>query len=112
MKQVNWKFWRGGETNTWAWRGGYIGASLGFIVGLIVALYQWINRDVAIPGTDSIVTATMSTPVLFLIPFIGLFLGAFAGVLVGIGTPKFKPRPEQGGWAYAKRNKRDLKKLP
>lgn len=111
MRQMNWKFWRGGETNTWARRGGYIGASLGFIVGLIIALLRWTNPEVSTPGTNTVASA-MSGPVLFLIPFIGLLVGAFAGVLVGIGTPKFNPRPEQGGWGPDKRNKRDLKKVP
>lgn len=96
---MNWKFWQGGETDTWARRGGYIGASLGFIVGLVIALYQWIKNDISTSEFDTIVAAGRSVPVLFLIPFIGLLFGALAGVLVGIGTPKFKRRPEQGGWA-------------
>lgn len=80
--------WVGGETKTWAVRYALIGVIVGMILGVGAAIYM--NDSSAVPERFVFI--------LFLVLFFFSFFGAFSGVLVGLGTPKYKSDPEQGYW--------------
>lgn len=84
----------GGETLTKAPEGAVIGFFVGIAVGLffgllvISGIFEGLSLDSLSVGEKiSIVVGSMLG---------GAAVGALAGVLVGIGTPKFNPHPQQG----------------
>lgn len=80
--------WVGGEMKTWAPIYGLVGAVVGFFLGVGAALY--------LRSTSTVPDNTYLS--LYITPLFGIFFGAFAGVLVGVGIPKRNPHPDQGGW--------------
>lgn len=86
--------YRNSETLTWAKEGALLGAAIGIALGL--TLYLLLSYElIDLPGVEKINT---QGPFLFLFMALlaGAIYGAIAGALIGIGTPKFNPHPQQG----------------
>lgn len=84
----------GGEMLTWAREGAVTGLAIGAVAG--VGAYLFIMADfVLIPAFDIL---RVNAPVLFgmIIILLSAGVGAAAGTVVGIGTPRFNPHPSQG----------------
>jgi MFS family permease len=80
----------GEETSSYSKIGALIGAVCGLVLGgLIVAFFR-------IPNFADIENHLPPLFILALVPLFIAAIGAGAGILVGIGTPKFKEKPVQG----------------
>lgn len=95
--------YRNSETLTWAREGSLLGAAIGVAMGL--TLYLMLSDDlIDLPGVEKINIQGPFT-FLFLTLVASAIYGAIAGALIGIGTPKFNPHPQQG---LPERSKRSL----
>ncbi len=81
----------GGETRNRVGEGALIGAGIGLIAGVALAFLAR-HGALLIPGFENLSLWTALS--LFII--IGMACFASAGAVVGIGIPKFNPRPDQG----------------
>lgn len=81
----------GGEVKTNMPQGTLIGGFFGLLLGITLC-FLFSTGTVWIPGLERLPGAFMFV---FVIGFCTLFFAA-AGTLIGIGVPKFNPRPEQG----------------
>lgn len=84
----------GGEMRSWVREGAITGALIGFVVGfgLYVSIYAgWVS----IPLLDQL---QLTSPFLFFLTvlFLSTVVGTGGGAVVGIGTPKVNPHPQQG----------------
>lgn len=84
----------GGEMLTFIGPGATIGVLIGLIAGIILSLlvnYGYIGMQ----SFERLRAQGGFAVFLFFVVLMGFF-GGFAGTLVGIGTPKFNPHPQQG----------------
>jgi len=89
----------GSEMLTRAPEGAIVGLVLGSVVGVFTYLVISVGH-LSVPGLD-LLRADNPLVFLILVLFVSGFLGAAFGAVVGIGTPKIKPHPDQGwvrGW--------------
>jgi cytosine/uracil/thiamine/allantoin permease len=84
----------GSETRTNIPKGLLWGAAIGFFIGSVFSVAIEIDQLKLV--TSIFVDSNHSKWTLLIFPIMGLFFGAVAGTLVGIGVPRFKARPEQG----------------
>lgn len=84
----------GGEMRTWAPLGALLGALVGMLVGIAI-YFAVVAGTITLPGLENL---QRDFPVLFFVTCTWIFTAAIAGAgaLIGFGTPRFNPRPEQG----------------
>ena len=84
----------GGEMRTWIVQGAATGLAIGAVVG--IGLYFAVMTGmIFIPLLDGL---RVSSPVLFAVAvlFLSSIVGAAGGAVIGLGTPRFNPHPQQG----------------
>jgi hypothetical protein len=97
MKIVN------GEMLTWLGSGSRCGLVLGFFLGLLGSIAIFFGMP-TMDGLDRF-RAAMPFAIYLILPILFGWIGAMAGAVIGIGTPKFNPAPQQGVEVLIKRTK-------
>lgn len=87
--------WTGGEARTWIVQGTWVGGAIGLVLGLIATIT--IEAYFSMPDQTQQMDQT-ATALLYIPPVLGLVFGAIAGAIIGIGTPRHNPNPQQGGY--------------
>ena len=83
----------GGEMKTWVIEGAFVGGIVGFLAAL-GAYFALVAHAFTIPGIENL---QVNHPVIMMfLTVLGFCVGAGAGAVIGVGTPKFNPEPEQG----------------
>lgn len=89
---------KGSETRTWA----FAGLIIGTLIGAALAVFEVVWFNLGYLGYQPGATSDQMTFIGHVAaPLVLILFGAFAGTLVGVGTPRHNPHPQQGrGRAY------------
>jgi hypothetical protein len=90
-----------GEMLTWLGSGSQCGLGLGIFLGLLGSIAIFFGMP-TLDGLDRF-RASMPFAIYLILPILFGWIGAMAGAVIGIGTPKFNPDPHQGVEVIVKR---------